>query len=107
MTAIGDDFIMVEQIDAQAHPDYLSSISAYIEEIKHQLRTAISLPIHDNPELQYKEFEAHRILTEFMTQQSGWKVTPSAYGIDTAFVAVYDSRRPGPTVSFNAEYGKN
>ncbi|KAI5370007.1 Putative peptidase M20, xaa-Arg dipeptidase, bacterial exopeptidase dimerization [Septoria linicola] len=39
-----------------------------------------------------------------MEQQPGWHVTRSAYQIDTAFVAVFDSGRPGPVVSFNAEY---
>lgn len=33
-------------------------------------------------------------------------MTPSAYDIPTAFVAVFDSGRRGPVVSFNAEYGE-
>ncbi|WPG98387.1 Hypothetical protein R9X50_00117700 [Acrodontium crateriforme] len=106
MATVDDDFIMVDSTHVQGHPDHLTSISAYIDQVKCQLRTAISLPIHDNPELQYKEYLAHHILTDFMKQQQGWKVTPSAYEIDTAFVAVYDGSRKGPTVSFNAEYGK-
>ena len=85
-------------------PDYLDSISQYIDSLSSALR-AISLEIHDHPELQYKEFHAHRVLTEFLEKQEGWQVTPSAYGIQTAFVAVYDSGKKGATVSFNAEYG--
>ncbi|KAM7183182.1 peptidase M20 [Naviculisporaceae sp. PSN 640] len=38
-----------------------------------------------------------------MQSRPGWKVTRSAYGIKTAWTAVYDSGRPGPVVSFNAE----
>jgi hypothetical protein len=43
-------------------------------------------------------------LTTFLRAQKQWQVTPSAYGIETAFVAVFDSGRAGPVVSFNAEY---
>ena len=86
-----------------AAPDYLDLVSQCIESMSSSLRT-ISLEIHDHPELQYKEYNAHRVLTEFLQKQDGWRVTPSAYGIQTAFVAVYDSGFKGPTVSFNAEY---
>jgi hypothetical protein len=40
-----------------------------------------------------------------MKTRKGWKVTPSAYGIKTAFIAVYDSGNKGPIISYNAEYG--
>ena len=85
-------------------PDYLSSISTAISNLSNDLRS-ISLEIHDNPELRFKEFHAHKVLTEYLQRQKGWDVTPSAYGIVTAFVAVFDTGREGPVVSFNAEYG--
>lgn len=91
-----DDFAMVEHEDA-ANP-YLSSISSYIDKIHDELRR-ISLEIHDYPELQYKEFHAHEVLTRYLSGKSGWKVTPSAYDIATAFVAVYDSGKKGPVAS--------
>ncbi|KAK5132605.1 hypothetical protein LTR08_008804 [Meristemomyces frigidus] len=106
---IEEAYIMVENDmeTAAEHPnvtpDYLDSISQYVESVSSSLRT-ISLAIHDHPELQYKEYDAHRVLTEFIEKQDGWRVRPSAYGIQTAFVAVYDSGRKGTTVSFNAEY---
>lgn len=86
--------------------NYLDDISQHVESLSHEL-TGISLSIHDQPELQYKEFHAHHVLTKYLSKREGWKVTPSAYGIATAFVAVFDHRRnsKGPTVSFNAEYG--
>lgn len=96
-----DDFVMVEHEDASCQ--YLSSISRYVDDLKDGLRE-VSLEIHDNPELQYKEFHAHDVLTKYLAKQEGWKVTPSAYGIATAFVAVFDSGKRGPVVSFNAEY---
>ncbi|KAK5173734.1 uncharacterized protein LTR77_002415 [Saxophila tyrrhenica] len=101
-----DDFVMVEhatQGGTKAKESYLDAISSAVEGISDELRT-ISLDIHDHPELQYKEFHAHQILTDYLRNQEGWKVTPSAYDIKTAFVAVFDSGREGPVVSFNAEY---
>ncbi|KAJ6786929.1 hypothetical protein PWT90_00071 [Aphanocladium album] len=60
--------------------------------------------IHDNPELAWHEFIAHDTLTAFMEAQSGWKVKRSVYGMETAWIAEFDSGRPGAIVSFNAEY---
>ena len=85
-------------------PDFFAAICAEVDNLSADLRT-ISLEIHDNPELQYKEFHAHKVVTEYLARQPGWTVTPSAYGIATAFVAVFDSTREGAVVSFNAEYG--
>lgn len=53
----------------------------------------------------FKEYIAHRTLTDFLKTRRGWKVTPSAYGMETAFVAVYESRKKGRVISYNAEYG--
>jgi metal-dependent amidase/aminoacylase/carboxypeptidase family protein len=79
-------------------------VSSYIDSLDKVLRP-INLKIHDNPELNYKEFIAHDTLQAFMKTRRGWKVTPSAYGIETAFIAEFDSGKEGPVVSFNAEYG--
>ena len=101
-----DDFVMIETTkisDVSMPKDHLKTINEHIESLNDDLRH-ISLSIHDNPELQYKEYHAHEVLTEYLATQD-WKVTPSAYGIETAFVAVYDTGREGPVVSFNAEYG--
>jgi metal-dependent amidase/aminoacylase/carboxypeptidase family protein len=89
--------------------DYSSIISSHIDSLSPSLRH-LSLTIHDNPEVRNKEFIAHEAITKFIRAQSAvgqkWEVTPSAYGIGTAFVAVLDSGREGAAVSFNAEYGK-
>lgn len=88
--------------------EFTETISSFVDALSPQLRR-ISLEIHDHPELRYKEVHAHEVLTGFIEQQSqrgkSWSVTPSAYGIGTAFVAVFDSGKEGPVVSFNAEYG--
>lgn len=83
---------------------YLNDISSYVDSIC-DILWPVNKKIHDNPELGYEEYIAHETLTEFMRCQNGWKVTPSAYGLETAWVAVYDSGREGPVVSFNAEMG--
>ncbi|KAL2061118.1 hypothetical protein VTL71DRAFT_7391 [Oculimacula yallundae] len=82
---------------------YLDFVSAYIDSLSETLRP-INLKIHDNPELCYEEFLAHETLTNFMKSRKGWKVTPSAYGIPTAFMAEFDGGEEGPVISFNAEY---
>ena len=99
-------FVMVDyenSTETASSNDYIDSISQHIEDLSDDLRH-ISLTIHDNPELQFKEYHAHRVLTEYLKKQDGWKVIPSAYGIETAFVATYDSGKEGPVISFNAEY---
>ncbi|KAL7784080.1 hypothetical protein V8C37DRAFT_396418 [Trichoderma ceciliae] len=81
---------------------YLDSISQAVNNLS-EVFWPINKRIHDNPERGFKEFIAHDALTKLMKCQSGWAVTPSAYGMDTAWVAVFDTGRRGPVVSFNAE----
>ncbi|KAK2037910.1 hypothetical protein LZ31DRAFT_560061 [Colletotrichum somersetense] len=105
-----DDFVLVSHADARplppagpsSSPEYLDEISAVVDDLAESL-WPINKTIHDNPELGYHEVVAHNALTAFMRTRPGWKVTPSAYGMETAWVAVWDSGRKGPVVSFNAE----
>ncbi|KAI0852935.1 hypothetical protein F5Y00DRAFT_226393 [Daldinia vernicosa] len=100
-----DDFVFVTHKDAdlaQSNPGYLGDISEFIDGIADDL-WPVNKKIHDNPELGYEEFIAHETLTKFMASRPGWNVTPSAYGLATAWVAVFDSGRKGPVVSFNVE----
>lgn len=94
--------------DRDITSSWTGQISDYIDALSKSLRR-ISLDIHDHPEVRNQEHRAHKTLTNYMRTQphQTWEVTPSAYGIGTAFVAVFDSGKPGPTVSFNAEYGKS
>ncbi|KAI1102791.1 hypothetical protein F4804DRAFT_311946 [Jackrogersella minutella] len=100
-----DDFVLVTHEDAdvaQSKPGYLDEISGFVDSIADDL-WSVNKKIHDNPELGYEEFIAHETLTKFMASRPGWKVTPSAYGLPTAWVAVFDSGKNGPVVSFNVE----
>lgn len=87
-----------------AEPKLLKAISEAAAEVGKEF-WPINIKIHDNPELGYKEYIAHEALTSFMRRQPGWNVTPSAYGLETAWVAVFDSGTKGAVVSFNAEMG--
>lgn len=85
---------------------FMSDIDAFIGDIEEPLWT-LNTFIHANPELAFQEYKTHRALTEFVRSQGqDWRVTPSAYGMETAWVAVYDSGQRGPVVSFNVEMGK-
>jgi len=106
-----DGFIIVPKEDElPANPRqiydhvFLSDIDHVIEELR-PLLWPLNKFIHDNPELAFKEYKAHDALTNFMNAQNGWKVTKSAFGMETAWMAVFDSGKTGPAVSFNAEMG--
>ncbi|OQN97520.1 hypothetical protein B0A48_16673 [Cryoendolithus antarcticus] len=106
---IDDDYIIIaahapSSASAKATvSDSQSLISDHIDHISKHMRR-ISLDIHDHPETSYKEVHAHAALTTYLSGVPGWDVECSAYGIDTAFVAVFNSGKAGPVVSFNAEY---
>lgn len=90
-------------------PDYRTFISSFIDEHSPALRE-VSLSIHSNPELGYKEFHAVETLCSFLQSRPGWTVQQGVYGIYTAFVARFgeygDDDDDGAHVSFNAEYGR-
>jgi hypothetical protein len=112
-----DGYILVPRPATNSyHPDgthqkdtaqpYLPDIDQFIESQK-DILWPLNRFLHQNPELAFQEHKAHQALTEFLrSAENGWIVTPSAYGMETAWVAVHDSGRAGPTVSFNVEMGK-
>ena len=108
---IVNDFVVVHHHkDTHEVPEYaaappgLSDIGEAVDGLAEEL-WPVNKKIHDNPELGFKEFIAHETLTTLMRSKAGWKVTPSAYGMATAWVAAYDSGKRGPVVSFNVEMG--
>lgn len=64
---------------------------------------AISRFIGEHPELGHEEVQASRMLTEELEAQ-GFRVERGTLDIPTAFIAEYDSGKPGPTIAFLAEY---
>ncbi|KAL2680409.1 hypothetical protein Neosp_008008 [[Neocosmospora] mangrovei] len=76
-----------------------AEVKAAIDACASDLRL-ISTTIHDNPELGYKEYTAHKVITDFLEKQ-GFAVTRHAYGLETSFEAEYGSG--GRLVVFCAE----
>ena len=87
------------------HPDYYPAVKAAeqaIDGASGDLRT-LSMAIHDDPELAYEEHHTHDRLVAFMRKQKGWIVTPHAYGLDTAWEAVYEHGKGGRTIGLQSE----
>lgn len=84
-----------------------------LNEVKKELETlaeshreefeAVSAHIFENPELAYEEKEAQKTLCDLL-EKYGFTVTRKAGSLDTAFIAEYDSKKPGKTFAFMAEY---
>lgn len=74
--------------------DALATESAALLDLSHD--------IHQHPELAFEEVRAHATLTDYL-EQSGFQVTRSAYGLDTAFEATAVLGE-GPTVAIICEY---
>lgn len=64
---------------------------------------AISTFIGQNPELGNKEFLAAEQLTTCLSDH-GFTVERGLLGIQTSFLATYDSGKPGPIIAFLCEY---
>ncbi|HYE84581.1 MAG TPA: M20 family metallopeptidase [Clostridia bacterium] len=74
----------------------------YAESIKNEL-VLLSEYILANPELGYEEFKACKAHMD-MLKKHGFKVEEEYLGIKTAFRAVFDSGKEGPTIGFMSEY---
>ncbi|CAO3662057.1 unnamed protein product [Rhizopus stolonifer] len=78
------------------------SITKTIQSLDRELRE-ISLKIHDDPELGNKEFNAYRLLTEYLAKK-GFKMTYKAASLETAFMAEFSNDLTGRSVGFCCEY---
>lgn len=65
------------------------------------MRDEISLPLHDNPELAYKEFFAHEMIVKYV-DSLGFQTRRSTWNLETSFDALYGDG--GRQVVFCAEY---
>ncbi|KUO61270.1 MAG: amidohydrolase [Gracilibacter sp. BRH_c7a] len=63
----------------------------------------IASEIGNNPEEGYKEFFAHKVLTNFL-RKKGFNIENSLAGIETAFSASFRGKDIGPKIAFLAEY---
>ncbi|RFU25578.1 hypothetical protein B7463_g10743, partial [Scytalidium lignicola] len=85
---------------------FLDFVSSYVDSIDETLQQ-MHFVSHYNLGSNFRAIVAHKALTEFMGFRKGWRVTPSAYCVDNAFIAEYDSGQKGPVISFNVEYGED
>ena len=59
----------------------------------------------ENPELAFKEYKAHDACIEFLRKHCPeWRITPKAYGLETAWEAVYSQGQGGRRIVFCSEY---
>jgi amidohydrolase len=79
-------------------PRVTAAVDALADELER-----LSLQLHDNPELAFKEEKAHGWLTEFLTKH-GATVERGVGGLPTAFRATIRGAAAGPTIAIMAEY---
>jgi amidohydrolase len=77
-------------------------VVAAVDALADELET-LSLRIHANPELCFKEEKAHGWLTDFL-EKRGLRVERGVGGVPTAFRATIPGTGPGPRVAIMAEY---
>ncbi|WP_404450311.1 M20 family metallopeptidase [Sutcliffiella horikoshii] len=63
----------------------------------------ISTYIGENPELGHEEFKSAKVLSDKLSEH-GFNVEMGICDLPTAFEAVFDSGKPGPTIGFMCEY---
>lgn len=80
----------------------IKEITRYAEDLKHEL-IDVSEHIFENPELGYEEFKACKAHVDLL-KKHGFEVEEEYMGIKTAFKAVFDSGKKGPTISYLSEY---
>lgn len=74
----------------------------YLEAVQSKLWD-ISDKLYHNPELGDQEFESMKLLVEFL-EENHFSVEKGIVDRPTAFKAVYDSKKEGPTIAYLSEY---
>ncbi len=73
-----------------------------VENIKDRL-VDLNQYMYDNPELGYEEVKASKAHADLL-EEEGFKVERNYLDIATSFRGEYDSKKPGPTIGYLAEY---
>ena len=84
--------------------DVARSIEAEIEKLDKELRE-LSLDMHDHPEIMWQERRTHDLFVKYFSGKKGWKVTPHAFELETAFQAVFSHKadKSSRVVGFQSE----
>lgn len=81
--------------------EQVKTLERAIDAVNSELRD-MSLKIQDLAELGMHEHKTHDLMTAYM-EKKGFKVTRHAYGMKTAWEAVYEYGKGGKCVGFNSE----
>lgn len=73
----------------------LSGIQDVVLDVSHR--------IHARPELRFQEFFASSLLADVL-REAGFELEVGCGGLETAFIARYDTGRQGPTIAIFCEY---
>ena len=82
--------------------EHMKDIAVDTIENKRDSLQKLSYEIWKNPELAYKEFKAHELLTSFLIDQ-GFRVTKNT-PLETSFIAEFGKKSNGVTVGICCEY---
>lgn len=84
--------------------DVSKTIESEISKLDKELRQ-LSLDMHDHPEIMWEESRTHDLFVKYFSGKKGWKVTPHAYGVETAFEAVFSHKagKDSRVVGFQSE----
>ncbi len=80
----------------------MENILKFVEEISGELDTLRKF-IYDNPEIGFEEYKSSKAHIDLL-EKHGFEVECPYLGCETSFKAVYDSKKPGRTISYLAEY---
>ncbi|KAJ5931116.1 hypothetical protein N7466_006609 [Penicillium verhagenii] len=89
----------------QSQQDIIRKVREVLEKYEFPL-SEINQKIWSNPELAFKEYDAHDNICAFFDSlaEDGIRVKRHAYGVRTAFEVIYTHGQAGRVVAFNAEY---
>lgn len=88
--------------------DLSKEIEDHISKLDEELRD-LSVKMWDHPEVAWTEHKTHDLFVKYLQGKEGWKVTPHAHGLETAYRAEFEHRSDGlasdkvPVIGFNSE----
>jgi amidohydrolase len=68
-----------------------------------QLLLGVSHEVHGHAEIRFEEVRSSALLCDRL-REDGFEIQKPLAGLDTAFLATYDTGRPGPRIALFAEY---
>lgn len=79
-----------------------ADILKYTEDIADEIKL-LSKKIYDNPEISFNEYQASKLLSDFLRKE-GFELEEKVAGMDTAFKAIWQGSEKKPCLAFLCEY---